>query len=359
MNGKIDMDSIIYMNGKIDMDSKNDLTVKNVKLLDTTLRDGSYAVDFHFSSKLVIELLKKLNEASVELIEVGHGLGLEAELTGVRECNIDIEEWSKLCNQYLSTSSWGMFVQPKFSRLSTMDWLCKEGMTFIRVGMEAQNTINNLDYIEACLKFNKDVYLNIMKTSNITPCELMQYLDVIPKEIKGVYIVDSCGTMLPSSIEAYVHAVKGHYENVGFHGHDNLGMANANSLAAIKAGATIVDGTLSGIGRGSGNASTESLAAILTSQNKGNYNLKELCKLADYCVKQLDVIPCDRYFQILGGVFGVHTSFFPLVEQLSNEFQVNSSSVMKLASQISPFGIKESDIRRAAKKLASEQCELN
>lgn len=336
-----------------------DLGVRNITLLDTTLRDGSYAVDFRFSKDFVVELLKKLNKASVELIEVGHGLGLEAELTGASECNIDIKEWSQLSNQYLSTSSWGMFVQPHFSRLSTLEWLCKEGMSFIRIGIEAQHITNNLDYIEGCLKFNKDVYLNIMKTSNITTCKLVQYLDLIPKGIKGIYIVDSCGTMLPSSVETYVHVVKKYCANVGFHGHNNLGMANANSLAAIKAGATIIDATLNGIGRGGGNASTESLAAILTSKNNGNYNYQELCELANYCSQQLDITSSDRYLQVLGGVFGIHSSFFPLVKQLSNEFQVDFFSVMKVASQISPLGITELNIRQAAKEMALEQCKVS
>ncbi|MCO7188405.1 MULTISPECIES: hypothetical protein [unclassified Pseudoalteromonas] len=333
--------------------------INKVSLLDTTLRDGSYAVDFKFSTEFAQELMTKLESAQVDLIEVGHGLGLEAELAGYDECTIDVEKWCELSNLHLKDSGWGMFVQPHFSRLPTIDWLTKEGMSFVRVGVEAQGIESQLDYIESCLSLNTDVYLNIMKTSNVTPDTLAKYLEQAPKEVAGIYVVDSCGTMLPSRVSEYVQAIRPLNSNVGFHGHDNLGMANANSLAAIKAGANIVDATLNGMGRGAGNASTESLAAILTSQGNSHYDYQELCKLADYCSSQLDICSSERYAQVIGGVFGVHSSLFPLIKQLSADLQLDFFSLMKLTAQECQKEINEANITKVAKQVASAQCEAS
>src|SRR3954447_2718864 len=91
-----------------------------VELLDCTLRDGSYAVDFQFDEAFVTHLLSRLDETPVSMIEIGHGIGLEAERSGIKACNIDHHRWCELAAATLTRKPWGMFAQPDFTRLETV-----------------------------------------------------------------------------------------------------------------------------------------------------------------------------------------------------------------------------------------------
>jgi len=282
----------------------------NVRLLDATLRDGSYVTNFQFDRKFVKNLLNSLEKASVNLIEVGHGVGFEAERSGIRKCNISLSEWCDLANGELAETPWGMFAQPSFSRLSTLEKLCENGMNFVRIGMEAQKVEKNLSYLEEALSVCDNVYVNLMKSSVAPKDKLREYVHHIPKGIAGIYIVDSFGSMFPNDVVDYINALVEDFSVIGFHGHDNLGMANANSLAAISAGATVIDGTLYGIGRGSGNAMIEVLAGILTGHSKSTCDFRALAKLADYTKHNIEPDPENRYMQILGG--GYRNAHFSL-----------------------------------------------
>src|SRR5829696_6641414 len=228
------------------------------ELLDCTLRDGAYAVDFQFDEGFVTQLLSRLNGTPVSKIEIGHGIGIEAERTGIKACNIDHYRWCEIADSTLTSKPWGMFAQPEFTRLDTIGQLCNRGMSFVRVGMEPDRVAENLDYIQRVTGLCAQVYLNLMKSSATPVHQLLGMLDGLSSAVTGVYVVDSYGAMLPADVHRYVSAVRKHFPVVGFHGHDNLGMANINSITAWQAGATVVDGTLNGIGRGSGNAAIES-----------------------------------------------------------------------------------------------------
>ncbi|WP_083502045.1 hypothetical protein [Sphaerimonospora mesophila] len=328
------------------------LTTAGVELLDTTLRDGSYAVDFQLDEKFVIELLGRLDLTPIRKVELGHGLGLEAERTGITPCNIDVHRWCEIAGAELTHTDWGMFAQPGFSRLSTLAEVCSAGMSFVRIGMEAEQVADNLDYIGQAMELCDQVYLNLMKTS-VTPAEnLPGLLSGVPSGIAGLYIVDSYGSMLPDDVRKYVTVAGELFDVVGFHGHDNLGMATANSVAAIEAGATIVDGTLNGIGRGAGNAQLESLAGILQVTGEDRFDYKELARLAELCRTTLQVIPDDRNMQVLGGVIGVHSGFFPLIEQLCVKCEVDAASLMETAAGLAQTSVGKNDIHAAAERIS-------
>ncbi|MGW8379028.1 hypothetical protein [Streptomyces sp. ODS28] len=322
-----------------------------IELLDCTLRDGSYAVDFQLDEGFVTSLLTRLNETPVSKVEIGHGLGLEAERTGIRACNIDEDRWSEIAGVTLTDKPWGMFAQPGFSRLETIENLSKNGMSFVRLGMEPEKVPGNLEYVRRCTEVCDQVYLNLMKSS-ATPVErLLGFLEDVPDTVEGIYVVDSYGAMLPDAVHSYVSAVRRHFPVVGFHGHDNLGMANINSMTAFEAGATIVDATLNGIGRGSGNAAIESLAGVVKLERGDLFDYQELAQLAEYSRVNMDAIREDRTMQVLGAVIGIHSGFFPLVEQLAAEYRTDPARLMETAVVIADHSPGKDDFREAALRI--------
>jgi 4-hydroxy 2-oxovalerate aldolase len=323
------------------------------ELLDATLRDGSYAVDFQFDEVFVVELLNRLDRTPIRMIEIGHGHGFEAERSGVRAGNIDLRRWCEIARSALTASAWGMFAQPGFSRLSTLVDLTRAGMSFVRVGLEAHRAPAHLDYLRGATERCDQVYLNLMKSSDTPPEALPGLLGDIPAALAGVYVVDSYGAMLPADVRRYVRVLTGMFPVVGFHGHDNLGLANANCLAALEAGAALVDGTLAGIGRGAGNAGTESLAGILRVMGEDRYDYRELARLAEFCHRGMDVLPEDRAMQVLGAVIGIHSGYFPLVEQLSSALAVEPATIMSAAAELAVGSPGPAELRAAAEQLTA------
>ncbi len=319
-----------------------------VEVLDTTLREGSYVVDFQLDEKFVADLLGRMDETPIQKIEIGHGLGFEAERAGIRPCSIHLKRWCEIARAELTSSEWGMFAQPEFSQLATLRELCDQGMSFVRIGMSAEQVAENLGYIKRAAEICDQVYLNLMKSSATPADRIPGLLDGIPQDIAGLYIVDSYGSMLPSDIHRYIAAAKECCSAIGFHGHDNLGMANANSLAALDSGAAIIDGTLAGIGRGAGNAETESLAGILSMVGDDVYSYQKLATLAEFCRGGLDGHPDNRNLQVLGGVIGVHSGFFPLIEEICAELYLDPGYLMSTAVELAEHSVGKNDIRAAA-----------
>lgn len=325
-----------------------------MELLDCTLRDGSYAVDFQFDEGFVIQLLSRLNETPLPKVEVGHGLGLEAERAGIRASSIGNQQWCDIANATLTNKPWGMFAQPEFTRLRTIAEMSNRGMSFVRVGMEPDQVADNLPYLQRAADVCGSVYLNLMKSSATPVEELVRMLDGVGPNIAGVYVVDSYGAMLPDDVRRYIGAVHERFPVVGFHGHDNLGLANINSITAWMAGATIVDATLDGIGRGAGNAAIESIAGIVKMLKADLFDYQLLAKLAEFCRANTKVIVEDRTMQVLGGVIGIHSGFFPLVEELAAECGTEPARLMEAAVSIATQSPRKADFQAAASRIADE-----
>ncbi|QHC27613.1 hypothetical protein [Streptomyces sp. HF10] len=324
-----------------------------IELLDCTLRDGSYAVDFQLDEEFVTHLLTRLDRIPVAKVEVGHGIGLEAERSGIKPCNIDHYRWAEIARSALTRKPWGMFAQPEFTRLDTIGEMSARGMSFVRVGMEPDRVPEHLDYLRRATELCGQVYLNLMKSSATPVRQLVQLLDGVTPKIAGVYVVDSYGAMLPADVQTYVSAVGKYFPVVGFHGHDNLGMANINSITAMQAGATVVDATLDGIGRGSGNAAIEALAGVIKMLGTDLFDYQELAKLAEYCRENMVPIPEDRTMQVLGAVIGIHSGYFPLVEELAEEYHTEPARVMETAVEIADHSPRKADFRTAARRISA------
>jgi len=325
-----------------------------IELLDCTLRDGAYAVDFQFEEEFVWTLLNRLNETPVSKVEVGHGLGLEAERAGIKPCNIGHFDWCEMARSALTEKPWGMFAQPEFTQVETILEMCRRGLSFVRVGMEPDRVQNHLGYIQRVVDSCGEVYLNLMKSSATPVGELLRALEGVSPGIAGVYVVDSYGAMLPETVHEYVSSVAEHYPVVGFHGHDNLGMANINTITAAESGAKILDGTLNGIGRGSGNAALESLAGVIKLKDSDRFDYQKLAQLAELCRVNMDVIPDDRKMQVLGGVIGIHSGFFPLVEELAEKANTDPARLMETAVEVAEQSPRKADFQAAAEALAED-----
>lgn len=245
------------------------LVIPAVQVLDTTLRDGSYRVGYQFTSADTAAMVADLDHCGVPFIEIGHGLGIGA---GVRFKPTPADSdhaYAAAAALGVRKAHWGMFAIPGIAALDDLDRMAALGMGFVRIGMDVGSEALAVPFIQRGLALGLWVSCNLMKTYLRSPAEVAELAKHLG-ECGGnlVCVVDSAGSMFPDDIDRYFEAIRSRTEvPLGFHGHDNLGLAVANTLRAVERGAAMVDVSLHGIGRSAGNAPAE--VTVLALERRG------------------------------------------------------------------------------------------
>lgn len=308
-----------------------------VEILDCTLRDGSYSVDFQFTEETITSVLAGLEKSGIRLVELGHGLGLNAAEALSKPTLVSDERCFALAAGTLTTADWGMFCIPGIAAPEHLRRAAAAGMRFVRVGVDITDVAPAEDFVGLAKELGLTVFANLMKTNLLdAPGVVGAVQQCVKYGADGVYLVDSVGGYLPPETgELFRQVAQWTDVPLGFHGHDNLGLANANALAAAHGGAAYIDTTLDGIGRGAGNAVTESFATILRSLGAGQrYDYRGLGRLSEAAVRPLPRLHDDRTYQLVGGLSQTHSSFFPLITRCAEAQEVDIFELMVAVADV-------------------------
>ena len=319
--------------------------MKKITILECTLRDGSYAIDYQFTAEDTAIIAAGLEDAGFRFIEIGHGLGLNASNAGEGVAAATDEDYLKAAASVLKSAKFGMFFIPGIGRAEDLKMAADYGMEFVRIGTNAPEAAKAEKYIKQAKRLGMTVSSNLMKSYALSPKELAEKARLVEEwGADIVYIVDSAGGMLPKDIKEYVEAVKAKTRDIeiGLHAHNNLSLAVANSLVAIEAGATMVDSCLQGMGRSGGNAQTEILVLAL---EKLGYNLGiDPIKVMDLGKKLINplmhragVDPID----VTSGYAMFHSKFLKNVYKASNKYGLDPRELIIESSNRSVVNVPE------------------
>ncbi|MBD3843004.1 MAG: 4-hydroxy-2-oxovalerate aldolase, partial [Campylobacterales bacterium] len=291
-----------------------------VNVLDTTLRDGSYVVDFQFSKEDTKNITQTLESFEIPYIEIGHGLGLGAYRLNSYSSICTDEEYMSSIRKHDSKIKYGIFFIPGIGDYSDIDLAIKHNIDFIRIGTNINESEKGLEYIKYAKSKGLMVAANFMKSYAVDVDEFVRRASEVSNAgADFVYLVDSAGGMMPDEVQKYIKkAVESCNCEIGFHGHNNLTLAVANSLAAIEAGATIIDSSLQGLGRDGGNASTEVLLSIL--MQKKLINKKNINALLDY--SEVNILPLlkntgVKAMPLISGLSLFHSGFYTKIKDIA------------------------------------------
>lgn len=297
-----------------------------MKILDTTVRDGSYAVDFKFSCKDVRNLVSKSAKIGIEYIEIGHGLGLNASSEKYGHSLQSDVEYMEAARAVAGNSKLGFFCIPGIARLEDVVIAKAHGMDFIRVGIAVNEHKSAYSYIEQAREEGMEIFVNFMKTYGTTPGEFAEAAKTVhEKGAECVYIVDSAGYMNSEEIGRYIDAARAVSDvKLGFHGHNNLGLAVENTYYCVTKGIDFIDCTYQGLGRSLGNASLEQMVMVL---EKNGYSTGfDIPRVLEYGYAGLKDIVRDKLVNPLDyvcGYAGFHSSFIKDIYRCCNEKQVD------------------------------------
>ncbi|MFE7527945.1 hypothetical protein ACFU7Y_19845 [Kitasatospora sp. NPDC057542] len=312
-------------------------TATAVEILDCTLRDGSYSVDFKFTEETIRAVLAGLEKSGIGLVELGHGLGLGAGEALSQPSLIADDRCFTVAAETLRRAAWGMFCIPGLADPGQLRSAAEAGMGFVRIGVDITDVSPAEHFVGLAKELGLRTFVNLMKTNVLdTDGVVAAVRRCAGFGADSVYLVDSVGGYLPYEVAALFRRVGAEVPvPLGFHGHDNLGLANANALAAATAGARYVDTTLDGIGRGAGNTVTEAFAAILTHhRNPAEYDYRALAELSEAIVRPLPRLHDDRTLQVLGGLTQTHSSFFPLITRCAEAARVDVFDLMAAVAKV-------------------------
>lgn len=238
-----------------------------VEYHDLTLRDGSHAIQHQLTKEMIVEYCKFAEQAGVAVIEVGHGCGQGASSILIGQALLSDGEMIKTARANLKNTKLSVHLIPGFATIERdIDPAIEAGVDIFRVAShctEATVTKTHIEYLHAKQKI---VYGVLMLSATCSTEKLVdEAMKMRSYGASGIIIMDSTGSFVPSEIAERFEALKVLGLPLGFHGHDNLRLAVANSLEAIKHGAVIIDVTMRGFGGGAGNTPFEVMACIAPS----------------------------------------------------------------------------------------------
>lgn len=328
-----------------------------MRILDTTIRDGSYAVDFKFSCKDVKDLVARSQRIGIEYIEIGHGKGLNASSALHGYALQTDEEYMKIAKETANHAKIGFFCIPGIARLEDIKAAKENEIDFIRIGVTTNDFDKAIPYIHMCVKEGIEPFINFMKTYTVTPDEFAHKAKEATAEgVKCAYIVDSAGSMDVEQINYYIESTRSITDiKLGFHGHNNIGLAVANTLFCISKGIDFVDCSFQGLGRSLGNASLEQVVMVM--EKRGYKTGFDIPRVLEYGYAGLRNIVRERLVNPLDymcGYAGFHSSFLKDIYKCCSKVEVDPLRLILAYSKINQTSMDYEELYKVAATLPKD-----
>jgi 4-hydroxy 2-oxovalerate aldolase len=334
--------------------------MSKILINDVTLRDGNHAISHKMTINQIAVYAAAADAAGIPIVEVGHGIGIGASSLQMGESAVDDETMLKEAKKHLFHSKLGIHVTPGFATINKdLKKALELGVDVVRVAAhctEADITQRHINYVRGR---GKEVYGVLMMShmaSKETLLEESQKMESYGAE--GVMIFDSAGAFLPHQVSERIRELVNTLNiPVGFHAHNNLGLAIANSIAAADAGASIIDGSARGFGAGAGNTQIEVLVAVLEKMGYSTgINLYKLLDASDIAEKYLmKELPSIRSLSIVNGLAGVGSTYLKPVERISKEYGIDPRDVFFELGRRQVVAGQDDLILEVASELASKK----
>jgi len=305
----------------------------NITLTDSSLRDGNHSVKHSISLDSIERYCKFAEGAGVHVIEVGHGNGIGASSLLIGEAKHTDTEMLETARKHLKNTKLGIHIIPGIATIKK-DLLnaIEIGVDVYRVASHCTESTLTKSHIEFLKKHDKHV-IGVLMMSALADVQTLVKNAKIMEEYgaSAVLIMDSTGTYLPEDVRQRIKALTENLNiGVGFHAHNNLGCAIANSLVAVQNGATYIDACIRGFGAGAGNASLEVLIPVL---EKSGFNLgvdfKKVIVEADAVTNYLVTNPPNiTPVNVLTGLHKLFSGFEKPIIKAAKLYNIEYSSLI-------------------------------
>lgn len=334
-------------------------TPGHISYLDTSLRDGSHALDHNLSPSQVREVVAGLSASGVKYIEVGHGAGLGGSSLLQGRGSHENTELFDAAADVIGDATLCALMVPGMGVMDDVREAVEHGVRGVRVATH----VTEADVAEQQIRLCRDLGLRtfgfLMMTHLASPEVVAAQARIMEDAgAEVVYIADSAGSMTEQGIRDRVAAVRAEISvEIGLHAHNNLGLSISNSLAAIDEGASFIDGSLGALGAGAGNTAGE-VFNVVTRRVGLETGIDEwhLMDVAEDVVRPMMKFPqiIDRTALVLGYA-GVYSSFLHKAQSAAARYGLDPGEILLEAGRRGAVGGQEDLLEEIAYELAQKR----
>ena len=330
----------------------------DVRLTDTSLRDGSHAKRHKFTEADVRAIVRGLDDAGVPVIEVTHGDGLGGSSYNYGASLVNERVLMRAAVEEAATAKIAALMLPGVGTKDDIRAIVDLGVSIVRIATHCTEADISEQHFGLAREVGLETVGFLMMAHTVDPDTLAKQARIMVEAgCQCVYVVDSAGAMILEDADERVAALVaelGDSAQVGFHGHENLSLSLANTILAIRTGAVQVDGSTRRFGAGAGNTSCEAFAAV--AERLGittGIDVLKLIDVAEDVVRPVMDGECvlDRLALIMGYA-GVYSSFVKHAYRAAERYGVSGSDILLECGRRKLVGGQEDQIIQIAADLA-------
>ncbi|WP_214400836.1 4-hydroxy-2-oxovalerate aldolase [Pseudonocardia lacus] len=330
----------------------------DVRIVDTTLRDGSHAMAHRFTETQVRDTVRALDRAGVEVIEVTHGDGLGGSSFNYGFSHTDEMTLIAAAREEAARARIAVLLVPGIGTVDDLRRARDAGADVVRVATHCTEADVSPQHFAAARELGMETVGFLMMAHRTSPEDLAKQARImVDAGCQVPYVTDSAGALLMHEARARFEALVAEVGDeawVGYHGHQNLSFGVANSVIAHEVGVRYVDGSLCALGAGAGNSPTEVLAAVFDRLGIGTgLDVMALLHAAEEVVRPyLTRWPKLDRNAIVQGWAGVYSSFLLHAEAAAERYGVPAHAILRRCGELGLVGGQEDMIIDVALQLA-------
>lgn len=341
--------------------TKSKLEGRKVTFHDMCLRDGMHAKREQISVEQMVQIATALDRANVPMLQVTHGAGLGGNSIQHGRALASNAEYISAVAEKMTQATVSVLLIPGLGTMDELDEAYAAGARSVHVATHSTEADTSPQHIAHARKLGMDTTGFLMMAHlNDAPGLVEQGKLMESYGAQTVYVTDSAGYMLTDDVTDAITRLRDALNpetEIGFHGHHNLGLGVANSIAAIAAGASRIDASVAGLGAGAGNAPLEVLAAVCDRMGivSGVDTFALMDMAEDIIVPLMDhMVRVDRESLTLGFA-GVYSTFLLPAKRASARFGVPARDILIELGRQKMIGGQEDMIQDTAMTMARER----
>ena len=338
---------------------------KEITIHDMCLRDGMHAKRHQITVNEMVKISKAMDEAGIPMIEVTHGDGLGGASVNYGFPTAKDEEYLTAVCKEMKNAKISALLLPGIGTVDHMRMAVDCGISTIRIATHCTEADISQQHLAMARSIDHlDTVGFLMMAHMIEAEELVTQLKMMEDfGAHCVYITDSAGYMLPDDVTSRVALARAELKpdtELGFHGHHNMAMGVANSVAAVAAGANRIDASLAGLGAGAGNTPLEVFVAVCDRMGieTGIDTFKAMDVAEDLIIPMMDhPVRVDRDALTLG-YSGVYSSFLLFAKRSAKKYNLSTRDILVELGRRRTVGGQEDMIEDLALDMAKAQGKL-
>ena len=335
---------------------------RDLRITDSTLRDGSHAMSHQFTEEQVRGVVAALDRAGVQVIEVSHGDGLGGSSFNYGFSKVDEFDLIAAAVDEATRAKIAILMLPGLATVKHLKRAEAVGASVARIATHCTEADVSIQHFDEARALGMETVGFLMLSHSTTPEVLARNArTMVDAGAQCVYVVDSAGALVlvdaQERVQAVIDEVGRDGAQVGFHGHQNLSLGVANSVLAYQAGAKQIDGALCALGAGAGNSPTEVLAATFERMGiRTGIDLGEVLSAAEEVVRPfIPRLPWMDRSSITQGYAGVYSSFLLHAERAAERYGVPAHEILQKVGEYGYVGGQEDMIIDIALELAESR----